>query len=271
MLPAARRPGRPRGAEQRARGRPAPSRRRRAPLTSPELLASSRACPRDARRSPTQPPAEASDSPEACPLRKRVIPSDDNAQWIMPQAGAPLTGPVGRLDVPAQLGRQREQQRLLACTTSSTSRSRARPSQSSTPRTRILRHRRPGGHPDRADPREPSRLDLAGLVHQVGRAGAASKATSTRRTELEEFARADHDHQIATRAAISLTATCRFGRGIADVVAGRVHAACGNRLPQPAAPWPWSRPPTAWSGTARPPARVAHRDRVARRRGRRPA
>ena len=86
----------------------------------------------------------------------------------------------------------------------------------------------------------------------VGGLGAGlDSATSTSRTEFDEFAEPTTMHQVAPRRHLLHRDLAVLG-GVADVVAGRVLQRAGTARAA-RAPCPSSRRPTAWSATATPP------------------
>ena len=73
----------------------------------------------------------------------------------------------------------------------------------------IVRHRGSAGHPHRVNASQPCGINLGRVIDPMAALAPASSATSTRRTELDEFA----EPTTITRslwAAICLMASCRF-------------------------------------------------------------
>ena len=106
---------------------------------------------------------------------------------------------LGRAQVAAQLRRQREDQRLLG----GVHRLRVGVAPLGEERQhavdQVLGHRGARGDADRVDALEPGLLDLAGVVHAVGRLGAGLERDLDQAHRVGGVAGADHDHQVGRR------------------------------------------------------------------------
>ena len=130
-------------------------------------------------------------------------------------------------------------------------RSRAPPATPGRRSTRISGTEAPEVTPTVADALQPRLVDLVGEVHQVRVLGAGLEGDLDQPHRVRGVLRADHDHQVRLGADL-LDGDLAVLGGVADVVARRADQR-GEALLEPRRRSPSSRPPTAWSATARRP------------------